>query len=114
MTPVVLAVLLAGSVFAAIGQLLFKNGATGSVSLVSFLNPSIVLGLSCYAVSTLAWIWALSRAPLVAVYPFTVLTFVLVYAGSILVFGETLRLAAVLGTALVLAGLFMIVRSVSA
>ena len=46
--------------------------------------------------------------PLRVVYPFTALTFVLVYAGAVLFLGEKLTVRAALGVSCVLAGLFLL------
>ena len=104
----VLALLLAGAVLGAIGQLCFKLGAHGRESLVAFLNVWIGLGLFCYGLGTLAWIAALSQARLTVVYPFTVLTFVLVYGLAVVVLGEPLSAQGLLGVGLVLVGLALV------
>jgi drug/metabolite transporter (DMT)-like permease len=104
-----LAWLLAGTMLAAAGQVLFKVGADGRVALLEFVNPFIAAGLLCYALGTAAWIYALSKAPLTLVYPFTALTYVLVYASGVFLLGEETSVRAVAGALLVLAGLFLIV-----
>jgi drug/metabolite transporter (DMT)-like permease len=106
--PSIYAWLLGGTVCAALGQMLFKTGATGRQSLLSFVNGWIVLGLVAYAASTAMWIYALSRAPLSLVYPFTALTFVMVYLGGVWWFGEPTSARALAGVALVLAGLYLV------
>jgi undecaprenyl phosphate-alpha-L-ara4N flippase subunit ArnE len=100
--------LAAGTVFAALGQVLFKIGATGRQSLQAFANGWIALGLLAYGLGAVMWIYALSRAPLSQVYPFTALTFVLVYACGVWWFGEPTSPKAMLGVALVLLGLYLI------
>ena len=100
--------LLGGTVLAATGQLLFKIGASGRESLSSFINPWLLSGLLAYALGTLLWIYALSRVRLTVVYPFTALTFVLVYLFGILILHEPTSLRALAGVALVLGGLFLI------
>jgi len=109
--PIIYFILLLSSLLAASGQCLFKSGASGAQIMADFINPIIIGGLMCYGASTILWIWALSRAPLLIVYPFTALTFVMVYAGSVLVFGERFSLSGMLGVACVLLGLFIIVTS---
>lgn len=100
--------LLFAAVLAAVGQMLFKAGAAGRTGLMEFVNLAVIGGLACYGLSTLFWIYSLSKLPLRVVYPYTALTFVLVYVGAFLVFGERPGLRGVLGVALVLAGLFLI------
>lgn len=111
MPVAILLSLLAGTLCAAAGQILFKVGATGRESLWSFLNVWIISGLFLYGVGTLFWIFSLSRVPLTVVYPFTALTFVLVYLGGVLILGEHTSLRAIAGVFLVLGGLYLISSS---
>jgi drug/metabolite transporter (DMT)-like permease len=104
----VIAALMGGAICAAAGQFLFAAGARGRTQLLSFLNISIVAGLGLYALSTVFWIYSLSRAQLVQVYPFTVLTFVLVYLSAILLLGERLTVLGLCGIMLVLVGLYLL------
>ena len=108
MTWRVYVMLLTGCVCAALGQLLFKVGASGRVSLGSFMNGWVFLGLALYAVGTVLWIASLSQAKLTSVYPFTALTFVLVYVLGISVLGEAVSTQALVGVAFVLSGLFLV------
>lgn len=101
--------ILAGVLFAAAGQVALKVGADGRKALIEFFNAWIVLGLVCYAIGTLLWIFSLSRVGLTVVYPFTALTFVLVYLAGIVAFGEHVGLVQWLGVALILAGLYCVV-----
>jgi drug/metabolite transporter (DMT)-like permease len=103
-----LVLVLTGSLCAAGGQILFKLGATGRETLVSFVNGWIVLGLGLYAAGTVLWIYALSKAHLTVVYPFTALTFVIVYLFGSVLLGEPASAKALAGVALVLLGLFFI------
>jgi drug/metabolite transporter (DMT)-like permease len=104
----VIAALVGGAICAAAGQLLFAAGARGRTQLLSFLNISIMTGLGLYALSTVFWIYSLSRAQLVQVYPFTVLTFVLIYLSAILLLGERLSVPGFCGIMLVLVGLYLL------
>jgi undecaprenyl phosphate-alpha-L-ara4N flippase subunit ArnE len=103
--------LLAGTIFGALGQIAFKYGATGREGLLGFLNISILLGLISYAFGTGLWIYALSRAPLSKVYPFTALTFIFVYLSGIFFFGETVTSQQLFGLFFVLFGLSLITLS---
>jgi drug/metabolite transporter (DMT)-like permease len=106
-TPVI-AWLLGGVILAALGQVLFKLGATGRVAVADFLNIEIAGGLLCYGVGTALWIVALSKAPLTVVYPFTALTFVIVYVAGVAFLGEATSTRSMVGVVLVLAGLFLL------
>lgn len=93
---------------AAVGQVLFRVGAMGRTAISEFVNWPIVLGLCCYGVGMLAWIMALSRLELKQAYPYTVLTFVFVYAMAVGFLGERLTAKAVLGVIAVLVGLYLV------
>ena len=101
-------ILVAGTVFAAVGQVLFKIGASGREALSSFVNAWLLAGLVAYALGTLLWIYALSKVRLTVVYPFTALTFVLVYVFGITILNEPTTVKALAGVTLVLGGLFLI------
>lgn len=101
--------LVVASVCAAVGQVLFKVGAVGREHWQDYVNAPLMFGLASYGAGTLLWIIALSKVPLKVVYPFTVLTFVLVYAGATLVLGERLSMRGIVGMIIVLAGLAIIV-----
>lgn len=101
----------AGTLLAAFGQVLLKLGATGRTGFEAFFNVWTAGGLSCYGLSTIFWIYALSKAPLTLVYPFTALTFVFVYFSGIMFLGETTSIKALLGIALILAGLYLVTSS---
>jgi drug/metabolite transporter (DMT)-like permease len=108
MSLAVIAALVGGAICAAAGQLLFAAGARGRTELVSFVNISIMTGLGLYGLGTILWIYSLSRAQLVQVYPFTVLTFVLIYVSAILLLGERLSVPGFCGIILVLVGLYLL------
>jgi multidrug transporter EmrE-like cation transporter len=103
-----LIILLFASVSAACGQLLFKIGAVGRVSVADFANRYIVLGLILYALGTAAWIYALSSERLTTAYAFTGLTFVFVYTAGVFVLHEKLSVIATVGVLLVLVGMYLI------
>lgn len=101
--------LLISTFSAAAGQLMLRLGAKNSSQLLDFFNYQIILGLVLYAISTLTWIYSLSKVELVKVYVFTALTFVLVYMGAVLILGESFTLINALGITLILFGLALIV-----
>jgi undecaprenyl phosphate-alpha-L-ara4N flippase subunit ArnE len=104
-----LAFLVVGALAAAVGQASLKIGATGCKAFVEYLNSWILLGLGCYIFGTFIWIYCLSRLPLTVVYPFTALTFVLVYGIGIFIFGEHVRPIGIIGMALILTGLGLVI-----
>lgn len=110
MRAAIVGVLVLGACCAAAGQLLFKVGANGATGLRSYINGPIFLGLALYGLGTVAWIYALSREQLISVYPFTVLTFALVYGAAVVLFGERPTPSGMAGVVLILGGLYLITR----
>lgn len=103
--------LVLGSVLGAVGQILLKVGADRATSLTDYANLRILVGLGCYALGAVFWLLALARLPLSKVYPFTILTFVLVYIASVYVLGERISGALAVGVGLVFSGLIVILAS---
>ena len=73
---------------AAAGQVLLKLGVQGHAHALAMVNLRVVGGLALYGLGMLLWLWALAQLPLQVVYPFTMLTLILVFIASILIFGE--------------------------
>lgn len=108
MTHLPYILLFVGTLCAATGQVAFKVGATGRAALMDFVNPWIIGGLAFYGLGTVLWIWCLSKLNLTVVYPFTALTFVLVYLAGIVILDEPVTLKAFVGVGLILAGLYFV------
>ena len=102
--------LVSSAVAAAVGQLLLKKGADGKTAFLEFINFPLITGLLFYLVGVAIWIYVLSREQLVNVYAFTALTFVLVYLGGVIILDEHITRPAMVGIALILAGLYLIVN----
>ena len=103
--------LIVAAVLAAAGQVLFKLGAGSGGAPAALINPTVAVGLLCYGLGTLLWLLALSRTTLMVAYPFTALTFVLVYGAAALLLHERLTLAGLVGSGLVFAGLVVLLWS---
>ena len=94
------------SVLGSFGQIFLKIGAR-SGGLLIFVNINTWLGLSFYLAGTVIWVWALSKVDLTLAYPFTALTFLLVFAFSALFLGERISLGQCGGLLLIVLG-FMV------
>ncbi len=103
------------------GQLVIKWQLAGKVLpepliskvlflLAQLLNPWVFSGLFAAFVAALCWMAAMTKLPLSQAYPFTSLAIVLVFVASSVLFGESITSAKVLGTLLIVAGLFVISR----
>jgi multidrug transporter EmrE-like cation transporter len=105
----------------AVGQVLMKWG-TGQVALsghegvlevlLRYLTSLPVLaGLGCYGLSAVLWILAIARVELSIAYPMVALSYVLVFALSVWLFGETISGLRIGGLALILVGVVLIAKS---
>jgi multidrug transporter EmrE-like cation transporter len=105
-------ILILGAVtFSALGQLSLKAGARQLAGLgglefwlAAARDVPVLSGLAAWAASTVCWLYVLQVAPLSRAYPLSSLTYVLVPAASLYVFGEQLRLTHVVGMVLILTG----------
>ena len=115
-------ILLAGVTLNATAQLLLKAGVRplGAMALQStalfaqvgqaLLQPPILAGLGCYAVSVVLWIVALSRVDVSVAYPMLSLGYVLNAVAARWLFGETLAVQQMIGIAFILVGVTLVAR----
>lgn len=70
----------------------------------------LVIGLSCYGLSMLSWLFALAKYELSFAYPFLGITYVLVYLGAVFwpQIGEQLSWQRSLGIVLILIGVVFV------
>lgn len=106
----IVAVLIMGSTCAAVGTTLLKVGATGHTQILAFVNMYTCSGLMLYGLGAVCWIYAMSTQDLISVYPFTMLSFLLVYVFGFVALGERPSGSAAAGVLLILAGLYLIAR----
>lgn len=98
-----------------IGQILFKLAArqleeqslTSAFIVNAWKNVYLLLALVLYGAATLLWVWVLRRVPLNVAYPFTALAFVVVPIASFLVLGEPMSERLIIGSALIVTGIFV-------
>lgn len=114
-----LGIVLASVAFGAVGQLVLKAGMN-SVGRSQFsadtlvrmaTNPLVLVGGAIFAISTLLWLLALSRADLSFAYPFLSLIYLAVLVGGPLFFNETLTVGRVAGFACIIFGVWVVARS---
>jgi len=118
MTPRTLALLLVSIVLGAAGQLMFKGAARNLPSLgdlgvarlllTMFTTPLILGGFACFFISSLLWIVAIKNTPLSTAYPMVALSYVIIFGGSALLYGETIGWKHGIGAALIVGGILLI------
>jgi drug/metabolite transporter (DMT)-like permease len=109
-------ILAIGCVFGlAVGQILFKISATSwktGGSLFAVKPASILFAAMClYGITSVVWVWVLQKVELGRIYPVMALAFVLVPLGSHFVFGERFHAQYFIGVGMIMAGIFVAVRS---
>ena len=118
-----LALILTGVMLNAVAQLLLKAGAR-AVGTVSFdvastcslferspVNPPILGGLLCYAVSVVVWILALSRVDVSVAYPMLSIGYVVNAFAAWVLFSEQLSALRLAGIGVIIAGVWLVARS---
>jgi multidrug transporter EmrE-like cation transporter len=122
-TPLTFSLLLAGVLLNAAAQLLLKAG-TNRVGEFAFSldnlvpvgaklasSPFVLGGLSCYVVSVVIWILALSRVPVSVAYPMLSIGYIVNAAAAWMLFGESLGAQKLVGIGFIMVGVFLVARS---
>ena len=106
----------------ATGQVLLKAGANKLVNLNLSLSgllpsiweliktPQIVIGMFCFAFSSLLWIKVLTKAELSFAYPLVSFSYVIVAIAAAIFFKEAITVNKVLGIAAIVIGVFILNR----
>ena len=82
--------------------------AQGAIRVV--LNPWVFSGLSCYAISIVLWMYALSKVQVSFAYPFLSVGYVIVVGAAYLFFREPVSVMKLAGIALICAGVVLVAR----
>jgi len=88
--------------------------STGKALWALALNPWYVGEIAALSLQALAWTLALRRLPLTLAYPFTSLVYGVNLASAHFVFGESINLVHVIGMSVIMAGVTLSSRAVSA
>ncbi len=98
-------------VFLSSGQILFKAASYklefSLNGISSFLNFNLIGALIIYFLATVMWLMVLKITPLRIAYPYMALAFVFVPLMSHYFLGENLQTNTFLGSALIIAGVFI-------
>lgn len=93
-------------------QLLLKAGTNATpVGLALAIDPRILGGIACYAVSLVAWILALSKTPVSMAYPMVSIGFALNALLAWWMLGEALSAQRIAGIAVIIVGVALVARS---
>lgn len=123
MNAISFSLVLTGVLLNAAAQLLLKAGTNAvghfefhvdnlfPVGLKLALEPHILGGMACYAVSLVVWILALSRVPVSIAYPMLSIGYVINAFVAWQWFGEALAAQKLLGIGFIVVGVFLVARS---
>ena len=123
MTWTALVFLLSGVLLNAAAQLFLKAGtnALGIITLTRedwldqfgrmALEPHLVGGILCYAVSVVVWIIGLSRVPVSIAYPMLSLGYIINAIAAHYLLGEAVTLQRWLGIGFIIIGVWLVARS---
>jgi multidrug transporter EmrE-like cation transporter len=67
-------------------------------------SPSILLGLTCFGLSAIVWLFVLSKIPLSTAYPFVALGIAITVAAGRVLFHEPITVARLFGVILIVVG----------
>ncbi len=95
----------------AIGPFSFVAKNFISVGLKVALNPHILLGMTCYALSIIVWLMVLSRVDVSYAYPLLSVGYIVTALAGQILFGEVLGFARWMGILVICFGVFLITRS---
>jgi drug/metabolite transporter (DMT)-like permease len=73
-----------------------------------FTTPWILGGMTCFFISALLWIVALRSVPLSVAYPMVALSYIIIFVGSYLLFGEAVSWRHWAGAILIVCGILLI------
>jgi drug/metabolite transporter (DMT)-like permease len=99
-----------------IGQFLWKIGLERKVnpfesmrSIIELIfSPFILGGLVLYGLTTILWLYILSRAPISVAYPMQSVAYLISVFGAYFIFGESLSWMKVMGCLVILIGVAMV------
>ena len=123
MTPISFTLIMIGVLFNAAAQLLLKAG-TNSIGAFAFsrenivpvgwqlvTQPYIIAGMSCYVVSVVVWVLALSRVEVSIAYPMLSIGYLLNAIAAWYLFGEAVSVTRLVGIGVIILGVFIVARS---
>jgi drug/metabolite transporter (DMT)-like permease len=94
-----------------IGYFAFNWNNVIPIAMKVAFNPFIVIGLSCYVFSVVAWLMGLSRVEVSIAYPVLSLGYIMTALAAYWLLHENLSLTRMLGIVVILIGVFLITRS---
>jgi multidrug transporter EmrE-like cation transporter len=95
----------------AIGHFEFSAANLAPIGWKVATQPHILGGLTCYAVSVVVWIMALSRVEVSIAYPMLSIGYVVNALAAYVLFGEAVGLQRLVGIGIIIIGVYIVARS---
>lgn len=123
MNRVSFALILVGVLLNAAAQLLLKSGTTRIGSFEFSLENAlpvgmkllsqwpILAGVTCYVVSVVVWVMALSRVPVSIAYPMLSIGYIVNAFAAYWLFGESLSAQKLVGIGVIVIGVWLVAKS---
>ncbi len=127
MRPTLILLILFSVLLSAGSQILLKHGMStpavksalaGTVEPLHMLltiaaSPAVLLGLGCFGLSAVVWLFVLAKIPLSSAYPFVALGIAITVIAGRFVFGEPISAIKMIGVGIILAGIATVAASPS-
>jgi multidrug transporter EmrE-like cation transporter len=94
-----------------IGHFAFTLANLIPIGLQVMVNPFVLAGLACYALSVAIWLMVLSRVDVSFAYPMLSVGYIVTALASKALFGETVITARWIGILVICLGVYLITRS---
>ena len=86
-------------------KIAMADGASPWISLqVAASSPAVLMGMVCFGLSAVVWLFVLAKIPLSTAYPFIALGIAITVIGGRFLFAEPISILKLIGIALVVAG----------
>jgi multidrug transporter EmrE-like cation transporter len=95
----------------AVSSALANSTAPLRIGLTIASSPAVMLGLFCFGLSAIVWLFVLSRIPLSTAYPFVALGIAITVAAGRFVFDEPISAAKMIGVTLIIVGVTTVAAS---
>ena len=95
----------------AVGHFDFHLDNVLPVGLKLAFEPHVFGGLSCYVVSVVIWIMALSRVPVSIAYPMLSIGYIVNAFAAAYLFGESVSTQKLLGIGFIVIGVYLVAKS---
>ncbi|MBW1703942.1 MAG: 4-amino-4-deoxy-L-arabinose transferase [Deltaproteobacteria bacterium] len=95
----------------AVGNFAFTLNNLTPIGLKVAVNPYVLSGMACYAVSIVVWLMVLSRVDVSYAYPLLSAGYIVTAVAGKILFGETLGFDRCTGILVICIGVYLITRS---